>query len=129
MFVKKIINRYKYKKLIQRAISKSVITLIEKSLKLFPDTIDFSDGELRDNNGFYSNTLSNAWDHAEDQNISEDENIDFMLWSIYGVLHKKCRCMFEQGVYLINVYELDYTEIYREYIMDCLDSDMPIIGI
>ena len=129
MFVKKTINRYKSRKLIKQPINKSVIALIEKSLKLFPDTIDFSDGELRDDNGFYSNTLSKAWDRAEDQNISKDENIDFMLWSIYGVLHKKCRCVFEQGVYLINVYELDYTEIYREYIMDCLDSDMPIIGI
>ena len=129
MFVKKTINRYKYRKLIKQPINKSVIALIEKSLKLFPDTIDFSDGELSGYNGFYSNTLSKAWDRAEDQNISKDENIDFMLWSIYGVLHKKCRCVFEQGVYLINVYELDYTEIYREYIMDCLDSDMPIIGI
>ncbi len=35
-------------------------TLIEKSLKLFPNTIDFSDGELRNDNGFYSANLSAA---------------------------------------------------------------------
>ena len=124
--IKKIINRYKYKKFIKQPINKSVVALIDRSLKLFPNTIDFSDGELMDDNGFYSNTLSKAWNNAEVQNVSKDENVDFMIWSIFGVLHKKCRCLFESGVYSINIIELDYNEIYSEYIHNCLESNVNI---
>ena len=122
----RIINRYKYKKLIRQPINKSTVALIENSLKLFPDIIDFSDCELIGDNGFFSNNLSNAWNNAEKQNISKDENTNFMIWSIYSVLHKKCRRLFELGVYSLNVTELDYNEINMKYIRDCLESDRPM---
>ncbi len=104
-------------------IDKSTVTLIENSLKLFPNTLDFSDGELMDDNGFFSNNLFKAWNNAEKQNTPKDENIDFMIWSIYGVLHRKCRDLFELGVYSLNINELDHNEINVKYIRDCLDSN------
>ena len=126
MLIQKTINRYKYKRIIKQPENKSVIVLIEKSIKLFPEIINFSDGEIRKKNGFFSDALSSAWHNAEEKNAEKDVNIDFMLWSIFGVLHKKCRQLYKQGVYSLNVYELDNTEIYRAYIMDCLESGIPV---
>ena len=42
--------------------------LIQDTLKLFPEEIDISDGELRNDNGFFSQKLSKAWHSAEDKN-------------------------------------------------------------
>lgn len=41
--------------------------LINYTLKLFPDEIDISDGELRSDSGFFSQELSKTWQGAEDK--------------------------------------------------------------
>ncbi len=121
---KKLRIEYKFKKLNKQPISDSRLSLIQNALQLFPHTIDFSDGELLSGNGFYSDTLSQAWHDAENSNLANDINTDFMIWAIWGVLHQKCRNLFTSGIFSINTTELNCHEINAEYIRACLEADL-----
>lgn len=123
---KTIINRSKSKITTQDPIAQSTVLLTASTIQLFPETIDFSDGELRENDGFFSMNLSKAWSQAEAQNTANDEWVDFMIWSIYGVLHRRCSQLFKVGVYTINVNELDYHEINAKYVQNLLVAGIPI---
>ena len=121
-----IINKWKYKKIIKQPINESIVSLVENTLKLFPDTIDFSDGEAPRNNGFYSANLYHAWNYAQELNAANNVNIDFMIWAIYGVLHQKCIELYKSKVYSVNLCDLDQNKIYDEYIKACIEADVPI---
>jgi hypothetical protein len=121
-----IINKWKYKKIIKQPINESIVSLVENTLKLFPDTIDFSDGEPPLNNGFYSANLDHAWNYAQELNAANNVNIDFMIWAIYGVLHQKCIELYNSKVYSVNLCDLDLNKIYDEYIKAYREADVPI---
>ncbi len=117
---------YKIRRLINQPVAPCVLLLIEKTLRLFPEKIDFSDGELRKDNGFFSENLSAIWHNAEENNANCDENTNCMIWAIFGVLHKKCRHLFNSGIYSLDINELDYNEINTRYIRACFEADVPI---
>lgn len=101
--------------------------LIEYTLSLYPDEIDISDGELRTDTGFYSKNLSDAWHGAEDINEDGREDVDFMTWSIYGVLHRKCREDFRKGIYKIKLSDLSIEtiiKVHKEKWMDTFSAEV-----
>lgn len=89
--------------------------LAEDALKLFPSTIDISDGELRGDNGFYSASLSNAWDEAEKKNGVSGNDMDFMIWSVFKLLHIKSRDFFAKGIYNVSLEDIEMYDLKAEF--------------
>ena len=89
--------------------------LIQDTLKLFPEEIDISDGELRNDNGFFSQKLSKAWHSAEDKNAITGNGVDFMIWSVFGLLHKMSRENFSRGIYSVSLNDINHEELKQEY--------------
>lgn len=89
--------------------------LIEHTLTLFPDSIDISDGELRNDNGFFSKNLANAWHGAEDRNGVIGNDVDLMIWAIFRFLHRKSRENYLKGIYTVTLNELSIYSIEKEY--------------
>ena len=96
--------------------------LISKCINLFPETIDISDGDLRGDDGFYSKNLSNAWDDAE-KGVVAGSDIDFMIWSIYKILHRLARKKFQNNGYQMLISEVNIEDISQEYIDVINDAD------
>ena len=90
-------------------------SLMEHTLALFPDRIDISDGEARGDNGFWSKNLSDAWNGAEDKNGDEREDVGFMIWAIYRLLHSRSRENYLKGIYTVRPDEFSFREIEKEY--------------
>ena len=89
--------------------------LIQDTLKLFPEEIDISDGELRNDNGFFSQKLSKAWHSAEDKNAITGNDVDFMIWSVFGLLHKMSRENFSKGICSVSLNDINHEELKQEY--------------
>ena len=89
--------------------------LIQDTLKLFPEEIDISDGELRNDNGFFSQKLSKAWHSAEDKNAITGNDVDFMIWSVFGLLHKMSRENFSKGIYSVSLNDINHEELKQKY--------------
>ena len=89
--------------------------LIQDTLKLFPEEIDISDGKLRNDNGFFSQKLSKAWHSAEDRNAITCNDVDFMIWSVFGLLHKMSRENFSKGIYSVSLNDINHEELKQEY--------------
>lgn len=89
--------------------------LIENSLALFPVCIDISDGELLDDNGFLSKNLSDVWHQAEEKNSVTGNDVDFMIWAVYRLLHRKSRENYSKGIYSISLNEISLESIEEEY--------------
>ncbi len=84
--------------------------------------IDISDGELRDDNGFFSCNLSSAWDEAEKLNVNKNTEYDFMLWAIYGCLHKRARENFLNKIYTVSIDEIVQENIMEQYLKDLSEA-------
>lgn len=89
--------------------------LFKNTLKLFPEIIDISDGELRGDGGLFSQTLSNVWRLAEKTTEVSKPDADFMIFSIFRLLHKKDRENYAEGIYSVSLDEIDIKEIKKEY--------------
>ena len=116
--------RRKYSKQIKKLPDKSVEKIIETTFKLYPYEIDISDGELRGKKGFWSEKLSDAFHNAEKLNMHDSEEIDFMIWAVYGELHAKSIEKFKKGIMTVSLSDLSYNEISRRYIKSRLIADM-----
>ena len=92
----------------------NVQLLIKHTLTLFPDRIDISDGEVREE-GFWCKNLSTAWWEAEDKNGDDGNDVAFMIWAIYGLLHRKSRANYLKGIYTVALDELSWDSIKKEY--------------
>ena len=97
--------------------------LIETTLALFPDSIDISDGELLSGNGFFSKKLSDAWHCAEDRNGAMGNDVDFMIWAIFRLLHTKSRKNYSKGIYTVTLNEISIDSIENEYNKVIKESD------
>ena len=93
----------------------NIKSLIERASALFPDSIDVSDGELRSDNGFFSTNLSDVWHSAEDKNGVVGNDVDAMIWAIYGLLHRKSRENYLKGIHTISLNEIGFDNIEKEY--------------
>ena len=93
----------------------NIESLIVSTLRLFPDIIDISDGELRNDNGFFSKNLSDAWHEAECRNGVVGNNVDLMIWAIFGLLHRKSRENYLKGIYTVTLSEISISDIEKEY--------------
>jgi hypothetical protein len=89
--------------------------LIKDTLKLFPGVIDISDGELKNGNGFFSENLSKVWHSAEESTGTTGRDIDFMIWSVFGLLHKMSRENFSKGIYSVSLNDINHEELKQEY--------------
>ena len=116
--------RRMYSEQIKKLPDKSVEKLIERTFDLYPKLIDIADGELRSKKGFYSKNLSDAWHNAEELNMSHSEEVDFMIWAVYGELHTKSIENFKKGIKTVGLSELSHIEISRRYIKSCLKADL-----
>ena len=117
--IKKVYNE-QTKKLPDEEVEK----LIERTFDLYPQLIDIADGEWRSKKGFYSKNLSDAWHNADELNMPYSEEIDFMIWAVYGELHTKSIENFKKGIKTVGLSELSHTEISRRYIKSCLEADL-----
>ena len=113
-----------YNEQIKKLPDEEVEKLIEKAFKLYPQKIDISDGELRGKNAFWSKKLSDAFHNAEELNTPDSEEIDFMIWAVYGELHTKSIENFKKGIMTVSLSDLSYNEISRRYIKSRLQADM-----
>ncbi len=93
----------------------NIENLVKDTFKLFPEIIDISDGELRGDDGFFSWKLSKAWHRAEESTGTTGKDIDFMVWSIFRVLHRKSRENFAKEIYCVSLNEIDTEELKMEY--------------
>ena len=116
--------KIKYREKIKDLSDESLEPLIEKTIRLFPETIDISDGSLQGKQGFYSKKLSDAWHNAEVLNEPYSGEIDFMIWAIYGVLHSKSKEKYKKGFMSVNVLSLSYDKIKERYIKSSLEADV-----
>lgn len=89
--------------------------LLNEVLSFYPGSIDISDGELHADDGFFSQNLSDAWDIAENMNTMQSEEIEAMIWAIFGVLHGKSRGSFKNDDFTVSPCELDHVEIITKY--------------
>ena len=84
----------------------------------WPNVIDVSDGVLIDNDGFYSNNLSNAWTKLEETVGQEDEWRELMTWSMYNVIHYHSSVLFKDGFFFIKPNEIDINQYKKRFIED-----------
>lgn len=123
-----ILQWVKFKKLYRKQVkvlqNKTLDLLVDETIKLYPETIDISDGELRSKKGFWSKNLSDAFHKAEDLNVSDSTETDFMIWAIYGELHTKSRENFSKGIKSVSVLELNRSKIIKRYIKDCSEANI-----
>lgn len=113
-----------YNEQIKKLPDEEVEKLIEKAFKLYPQKIDISDGELRGKKGFWSKNLSDAWLNAEELNMPHSKEIDFMIWAVYGELHRKSIENLKKGIKTVGLSELSHIEISIRYIKSCLKADL-----
>ena len=116
--------RRMYSEQIKKLPDKSVEKLIERTFDLYPKLIDIADGELRSKKGFYSKNLSDAWHNAKELNKSHSEEVDFMIWAVYGELHTKSIENFKKGIMTVSLLELSHNKISRRYIKSRLKDSM-----
>ena len=113
-----------YNEQIKKLPDKEVEKLIERTLDLYPQFIDISDGELRGKKGFWSVKLSDAFHNAQALNMPRSEEIDFMIWAVYGELHTKSTENFKKGIMTVRLSELSHNKISRRYIKSRLKAAM-----
>ena len=116
--------RKMYKVQIKELPNENISILLNETIKLYPETIDISDGELRGKKGFWSKNLSNAFHNAEDLNVLNSKETDSMSFAIYGELHTKSLENFRIGVKSVSVSELNRNKIIKRYIKACLKADL-----
>lgn len=89
--------------------------IFRKTIELWPISINISDGRhIKETNGFYFQTLSRAWNNAEDKASNEWQQL--MIWIIYQVLHRKAINFFKVGtVELIVSRDINPSEIENLY--------------
>ncbi|MCL2023093.1 MAG: hypothetical protein FWG82_01840 [Oscillospiraceae bacterium] len=87
---------------------------ITKAIQLWSSLIDISDGKLLSDNGFLSNNFSIAWDSAEKKAYGDVE-IEFIIWTIFKVLHKLARKKYEKGSFTVYVNEITTEDIEKAY--------------
>ena len=105
-----------YNKQIRKLPDKELEKLVKQAFTLFPASIDISDGEIRKKHGFFSKNLSDAWEQAERRNSPRSQELDFMLWAVYGTLHEKSIQNFKKGTLTVCLSELNLIEICKRYI-------------
>lgn len=98
-------------------------TIYNSAVKLFPKTIDISDGYLlEETGGCMFPSLSKAWEKAENQ-ISDDEWGNLMIWVIYQFLHNKAKKKLQSRDFSsISINEISLPIIKANYIK-ALDSE------
>ncbi len=116
--------RKMYKAQIKQLPDENLNILVNETIKLYPEIIDISDGKLRGKKGFWSRNLAEARLNAENLNISDSKETDYMIWAIYGELHTKSIEHFRIGLKSVSVTELNYSEIIKRYIKACLEADI-----
>ena len=84
-------------------------------IKIWPKSIDISDGSKLNDNGFYSENLSNIWRQVETNIDEKDTDGDFMGWLIFKALHKKAIQKFSVKEYEIYTNEITIANIEEEY--------------
>ncbi|RZK39854.1 MAG: hypothetical protein EOO90_17375 [Pedobacter sp.] len=71
--------------------------LYKKSMELWPDVIDISDGEIAGNGTLFKN-LSSVWNEVEFVSKAKGEWYDLMAWIVFGNLHDLARHHLLNGI-------------------------------
>lgn len=116
-----------YSEQMKKFPDESVERIIEEAFKLYPQEIDISDGELRSQNGFYSEGLAYSFHNAGECNMPYSEELDYMIWAVYGELHKKSIDNFNKGIMTVSLSELSHYEICREYFKSSLKDKLNLV--
>lgn len=123
-----VLKRFKvrkiYKAKIKQLPDENLSILVNETLKLYPETIDISDGQVRGKKGFWSRNLADARLNAENLNISASKETDYMIWAIYGELHTKSIELFRMGLKSVYVLDLNRNEIIKRYIKAYLEAEI-----
>ena len=113
-----------YKAKIKQLPDENLSILVNETIKLYPETIDISDGQVRGKKGFWSRNLADARLNAENLNISASKETDYMIWAIYGELHTKSIELFRMGLKSVYVLDLNRNEIIKRYIKAYLEAEI-----
>ena len=123
-----VLKRFKvrkmYKAKIKQLPDENLSILVNETIKLYPETIDISDGQVREKKGFWSRNLADARLNAENLNISASKETDYMIWAIYGELHTKSIELFRMGLKSVYVLDLNRNEIIKKYIKAYLEAEI-----
>ena len=128
VIIMNVLKRFKvrkmYKAKIKQLPDENLSILVNETIKLYPETIDISDGQVRGKKGFWSRNLADARLNAENLNISASKETDYMIWAIYGELHTKSIELFRMGLKSVYVLDLNRNEIIKRYIKAYLEAEI-----
>ena len=128
VIIMNVLKRFKvrkiYKAQIKQLPDENLSILVNETLKLYPETIDISDGQVRGKKGFWSRNLADARLNAENLNISASKETDYMIWAIYGELHTKSIELFRMGLKSVYLLDLNRNEIIKRYIKAYLEAEI-----
>lgn len=128
VIIMNVLKRFKvrkmYKAKIKQLPDENLSILVNETIKLYPETIDISDGQVREKKGFWSRNLADARLNAENLNISASKETDYMIWAIYGELHTKSIELFRMGLKSVYVLDLNRNEIIKKYIKAYLEAEI-----
>ena len=128
VIIMNVLKRFKvrkmYKAQIKQLPDENLSILVNETIKLYPETIDISDGQFRGKKGFWSGNLADARLNAENLNISASKETDYMIWAIYGELHTKSIELFRMGLKSVYVLDLNRNEIIKRYIKAYMEAEI-----
>jgi len=90
--------------------------IYQQTIKLWPATIDVSDGRQVSEKGFYFSHLSAAWDKAEQK--AQGEWQELMVWTIFKELHKNAKILLKEGKSELLIKSLDLTKVEETFALD-----------
>lgn len=112
--------------LISKPVRKAKFSeILERVLSLWPIDIDLSKGYIiKETNGYYCKDLAEAHERAE-QYVDPTNDFDLlMVWTIFGVLHKKAKAMAVTGQKQhLRLRDVSIEE-YRASYSEALESDV-----
>lgn len=89
--------------------------LYKKSMELWPEVIDISDGEIAENGVLFKN-LSSVWNEVEIISKLKGEWYDLMTWIIFGNLHDMARHQLQEGRNVIEIAHLNIENVKHDLI-------------
>ena len=87
-------------------------------IKHWPELIDISNTDVRDDNGAYIPALSQAWDKVENVIGDQNEWHSLMVWSMFCVFHRLCRDQFLNMNYSFYPHQVSQALIKTQFYLD-----------
>ena len=89
--------------------------MLQEGLKMWPDSIEISDGEILEDDGGYFPSLSEIWNRIEGEEEKKDSLHDLFSWCIFGGFHHLARKEKEKDKSEAHKADLNLEVIYHQF--------------